>query len=133
MRAKLLLGVFLSAACGLASAQTITASLEGVVKDPTGAVIVGARTVITNVETNIVTELSTDGDGRFLALSLPPGQYKVAVESAGFKRAERSGILLQVDRAARLDIAMELGAATETVAVAGEAPLIDSTSSAMGQ
>jgi protocatechuate 3,4-dioxygenase beta subunit len=56
-------------------AQTITASLGGSVKDPTGAVITGAAVEVKNTETNVVTRVSTDAVGQFLAPSLPPGQY----------------------------------------------------------
>ncbi|MBI3683675.1 MAG: TonB-dependent receptor [Acidobacteria bacterium] len=107
--------------------------MEGLVKDPTGAVIIGARVLITNTETNVATELKTDGAGRFLAPSLPAGTYGVLVEAAGFKKSERSGVTLQVNQSARLEIGMELGAATEMVSVAAQAPLLDTSSPAMGQ
>ncbi len=113
--------------------QTITASLEGVVKDPTGATIAGAQVQMTNTATNIATRLTTDSMGRFLAPSLPPGPYAVTVEAPGFKKAERSRIVLEVNQAARLDFTMELGTATETVNVSGTAPLLESSSSTMGQ
>ncbi|MBI3209743.1 MAG: TonB-dependent receptor [Candidatus Solibacter usitatus] len=127
----ILLAVALAALC--ASAQTITASLEGIVKDPTGAVIAAARVQIVNADTQVATSWNSDGVGRFLAPSLPPGSYSVIIEAAGFKKMERSGILLQVNQAARMEITMELGAATETVSVRGEAPLLESSSAAMGQ
>ena len=95
MRARLLLTLLLLAVPIRTFSQTITASLEGVVTDPTGAVVTGAHVRIVNSETNVVAELVTDAAGRFLAPSLPPGLYDVTVEVAGFKKAERSGIRLQ--------------------------------------
>src|SRR4051812_3732912 len=77
-------------------AQVITASLEGIVTDGTGAVVPAAKVGVINTATNVTTSLVTDAAGRFLALSVPPGSYEVDVEAAGFKRARRSGIVLQV-------------------------------------
>jgi hypothetical protein len=116
-----------------ALSQTITASLGGAVKDPTGAVIAGAQIQVTNTATNVTARLSTDAMGEFLAPSLPPGQYTVIVSAAGFKKVDRSGIVLDVNQAARLELTMELGTATETVEVTGQAALLDAASSTMGQ
>lgn len=117
-----------------AFSQTITASLEGTISDPAGAAIPSAKVQIINRSTNIGTAVETAADGRFIAPSLRPGgPYSMIVEAAGFKRFERSGIELQVNQAARIDIAMEIGALTETVEVTGQAPLLESTSAAVGQ
>ncbi|MCL5744575.1 MAG: TonB-dependent receptor, partial [Acidobacteria bacterium] len=114
------------------TAQMITASLEGTVLDSTGAVIPSAKVRIANTATNAVTSLETDSTGRFLAPSLPPGPYQVTVDASGFKKLERSGIVLQVNQAARLELSMEVGTASETVEVNAEAPLLDSVSSSLG-
>ncbi|MBL8179914.1 MAG: carboxypeptidase regulatory-like domain-containing protein [Bryobacterales bacterium] len=123
----------LSILTSFSHAQTITASLEGIVSDPTAAVIVGAKVRVVSAATNAVTALETDTNGRFLAPSLPPGSYQVIVEASGFKKAERTGIALQVNQAARLEIQLELGAATETVSVNSTAPLLEASSAALGQ
>ena len=115
-----------------ASPQLTTASLEGMVRDPTGAVISGARVQVTNTATNAAIELTTDSGGRFLAPSLPPGPYEITVQAAGFKKLQRSGIVLDVNQALSLELALELGTATETVEVVAAAALLDSTTSEMG-
>ncbi|MBI4876319.1 MAG: carboxypeptidase regulatory-like domain-containing protein [Acidobacteria bacterium] len=115
------------------ASQTITASLEGVVRDPSGALVPGARVQVVNTATNITTRLETRPDGRFLAPSLPPGSYFVSIEASGFKKVERSGIVLQVNQVARIEIALEVGAVTDTVEITAQAPLLESTSSALGQ
>src|SRR5260370_33124518 len=89
--------------------QTITSSLEGNVKDPTGGAIPSATARILNVETNAVVELKTNAEGRFLAPTLQPGTYLVTVEAAGFKTAQQKDLTLQVAQAARIEIAMEIG------------------------
>ncbi len=123
----------LISSCFALYAQVITASLEGIVTDGTGAVVPAAKVGVINTATNVTTTLVTDAAGRFLALSVPPGSYEVDVEAAGFKRARRSGIVLQVNHAARVEIALELGTATETVNVSAEAALLEASSSAIGQ
>jgi hypothetical protein len=114
-------------------AQLTTASLEGIVRDPTGAVITGARVQVTNTATNVVTAAATDSTGRFLTPSLLPGTYQVVVQAAGFKKMERTGINLDVNQALSMELTMELGATTETIEVAAQATLLDTTTSEMGQ
>ena len=104
---RFLLPFLLSAMAVPVFCQTITASLQGVVKDPSGGVIIAATVTIVNTATNIATEVKTDSTGEYLAPSLPPGTYRIQAEAAGFKKVEQSGIILQVNQAARLDVAME--------------------------
>ena len=113
--------------------QTITASLEGEVKDATGAVVPGVRVQVRNTATGVVTHLETGPDGRFLAPSLQPGPYAVVVEATGFKRIDRTGIVLQVNQTARIELTMEVGAVTEVIEIKGQAPLLESSSAALGQ
>ncbi|MBI4909050.1 MAG: carboxypeptidase regulatory-like domain-containing protein [Acidobacteria bacterium] len=125
--------LFLAMAGASLTGQTITASLEGNIKDATGAVIPGARVAVVNAATGITARLETGADGRFVAPSLQPGPYSVIVEAAGFKKVDRSGIVLQVDQAARIEIVLEVGAVSETVEIKAEAPLLESSSAALGQ
>src|SRR2546429_50492 len=113
--------------------QTITASLEGDVKDSTGAVVPGVHVRVINTGTGVVTRVDTGPDGRFIAPSLQPGPYSVVIGASGFKKVERSGIVLQVNQAARIDLTLEVGSVTETVEITGQAPLLESASSALGQ
>ena len=119
------------AAAGLSS-QTITASLEGLVRDPSGAVVAGATASILNTGTNLAEKFITGQDGRFFAPLLQPGTYVVTVEAQGFKRVERTNLQLDVAQAARIEIELPLGAVTETVNVTAEAAMIDPTSSSVG-
>ncbi|HTM47356.1 MAG TPA: TonB-dependent receptor [Bryobacteraceae bacterium] len=114
-------------------AQTITASLEGEIKDATGAVVPGVHVRIVNADTGVVTRVESGSDGRFIAPSLQPGRYSIVIEASGFKKVDRSGIVLQVNQTARVDLTLEVGSVTETVEIRGEAPLLESSSSALGQ
>lgn len=118
----------------LGPAQTITASLEGLVSDGSQAVVPGAKVQIINRSTNATTTVDTGSDGRFVAPSLPPGgPYSLVIEAAGFKKYERSGIMLQVNQSARVEVALEVGSVSETVEVSAEAPLLESTTATLGQ
>lgn len=113
--------------------QTITATLEGEVKDATGAVVPGIHVRVINADTGVVTRVDSGPDGRFIAQSLQPGPYSVVIEAPGFKKVDRSGIVLQVAQAARIDLTLEVGSVTETVEINAQAPLLESSSSALGQ
>ena len=113
--------------------QSITASLEGVVRDPSDAAVPGAGVQVRNQATNVVTSLTTDSEGRFLAPSLSAGVYSIRVNATGFKVAERNDVELQVNQSARLELKLEVGASTETIEVTAQAPLLDSASSTVGQ
>jgi hypothetical protein len=75
----------------------------------------------------------TNVAGRFVAPSLAPGSYRLVVEAEGFKRVERGGIVLEIDQTAQIGVKLEVGDVTETVEVSAEAPLLESTTSSMGQ
>jgi hypothetical protein len=117
----------------LAYAQTFTASIVGTVRDATGAVVPDAAVVAINTGTNARAEARTDEQGNYTVLSLTPGPYVVEVEAAGFKKMVRSGIVLQVQQQARLDVGLELGAITESISVTAAASQLESTTSVIGK
>src|SRR5690242_2988982 len=102
--------------------------INGVVTDPTGAVVPNAKVILTNKDTNRVTNLTAGGDGNFLATNLEPGRYKMRVEAQGFAASEVPDINLLVGKTLKMDARLEVGATTETVQVSEGAPLIDTTS-----
>ena len=112
--------------------QQNVATLLGRVTDPSGAVITGTTIVVANVETGVEATSRTNEAGNYAVPSLPPGTYRVSVESSGFKRAE-SEIVLQIQQQRRLDISLELGQLTETVSVSAEAPLLVTDDTTLGQ
>ena len=89
-------------------AQTFTASLQGTVTDSTGAVVPNAHITLVNEATNIKHEKISDARGAYLFTLLPPGTYKMTVELAGFQTLARSGMTLQVQQEANVDVALNL-------------------------
>ncbi|MDQ3040924.1 MAG: carboxypeptidase regulatory-like domain-containing protein, partial [Acidobacteriota bacterium] len=114
-------------------AQTIDGSLTGIVADEQGAALAGATVTITSVERNTVAAtLQTNDDGAYTAISLIPGLYIIAVEKDGFSRSETRDVKIDIAQRARLDIALKIGAVSETVTVSagsGEVQLERETSS----
>src|SRR5260370_7476840 len=74
----------------------ITGAITGNVLDASAAVVVKANVVIRNSATGAERKIETDGNGRFLAEALPIGVYEVTVTPAGFKKAVRNGLQLEV-------------------------------------
>lgn len=113
-------------------AQVNTASLTGLITDPSGAVVAGATVTARNRATNVAYSSSTDGSGYYVFASLPVGAYDLSIESQGFKKAVREDVVLQVGQKARLDFSLEVGEVTQSVAVEGTAPLLTTQEASTG-
>jgi hypothetical protein len=97
-----------------------TASITGTVVDPTGAAIANAQVTVSNSGQGILRTGSANGSGDYLFASLPIGSYDITAAAPGFKKFEAKGVVLRVAEKARIDIAMQVGAATAEVVVQGE-------------
>src|SRR5262245_8181616 len=130
----LLIAALLAGQVGTTSAlaQTEQATITGTVTDKSGAVIPDAKVVVTNIRTQAVRETKTTGDGHYTAPYLPVGQYEVAVEKAGFRRAQVKEVTLRVGFIATVDVSLEPGAVTEAVEVTGGAAQLESQSGSLG-
>src|SRR5712691_7475513 len=101
-----LLALCISAA--IAAAQEITGSIVGTVTDSKGGVVPNAKVTITNTGQQVVVRtLTTDDHGQYVAPLLPVGRYSVTAEIAGFKKAARSGVELNVDDHLTLNFTLE--------------------------
>jgi hypothetical protein len=116
-----------------AYAQQGRGIILGTVSDSTNSVIAGAKVSVVDVDTNNTVVTETNKDGYYTTPPLVVGKYRVTVEHAGFKKAVRSGIVLQVDDKAELNIQMDLGSATESVIVTADAPMINTENGSLGQ
>jgi hypothetical protein len=109
----------------LAQAGGATAELRGRVTDPNGAVVAGATVTATDAVKGISRNAATDERGDYRILSLPPGTYDVKVEKSGFAGQIKTGLQVTVGQIADLDFALKVGAATETVTITSEAPVVE--------
>src|SRR5262250_934861 len=93
---------------------TSTGSLSGTVTDPTGAVVANASVTITNAATNQEFTAQTNDSGAFNVPSLTTGLYTAVITAPGFKKAEITGIKIDASKPSDINIALEIGAPTET-------------------
>ncbi len=99
----LLLNVVLSLVALPSAGQSVSSEIQGTVKDPSGAVIVGANVTATNLETDVVRSTVTDDSGSYHIDGLSAGSYQLRIEHAGFKVNKLTDITLLVNQAAVLD------------------------------
>ena len=112
-----------------ASAQTTYGSLEGFVRDTSGAVARGATVTLRHQETGIERIATSDTEGRYRFVNLPPGPYAITVTNDGFKTVVRTDVTVRAGEQTPLDITIEVGAMAETVTVRAAAPDIQTTTS----
>jgi hypothetical protein len=118
--------------CLAAVAQENTATITGQALDASGAVVPGAHVAARNVLTGLERQTLTNETGTYTIPLLPVGTYDIRAEKDGFKRSIRTGVVLQVDQRARIDVQLQVGAASESVQVTAEAPLTQTETSSVG-
>src|SRR5262245_3892948 len=117
-------------ACATASAQTPTFSIEGVVSDEQQAVLPGVSVTVINASTGLTRTVVTDTGGRYVIPSMPTeGRYRIQAELTGFANAVREGLVFNAGQHALLNFTLRLSAVQETITVAGDAPIVQTTSS----
>lgn len=99
-----------------------SASLNGLVLDPAAATVPSAAIRVVQTQTNVVRTTQSDSGGGYQVSNLPPGEYKIVVEKTGFDKLERSGIILSVDTATRVDLKLQTGGVRQALTVSEEAP-----------
>lgn len=111
-------------------AQVTTATLYGVVRDTSGAVLPGARVTATNQGTTFSRDVVADERGEFALPALPAGAYTVKIEMTGFKTYTNQGLQLGSGQNVRQTFTLEVGQLSENITVAETAPLVETASSA---
>src|SRR5215471_284188 len=111
----------------------ITGSISGVVTDPSGAVVSGAKVVATNTQTGISSSVTSDGKGFYVVAALPVGAYTLQITVAGFKTYQRTGIQIDANASVRADAILEVGAVSEKVQVSTEAVHVETQTTQMGE
>jgi hypothetical protein len=116
--------VLLFAGVPHASAQAVTGTLLGTITDSESLPVPGASVTITEVNTNIRSEATTNPDGNFVFSSIRSGVYRVEAELSGFRKAVREGVEVRVNTTIRVDLGLTVGTVAETVTVVGEPPML---------
>jgi hypothetical protein len=127
-KVALLIGVF----TGFALAQEFRATLQGTIADPTQAAVPNAAVTLKNQETGLQRDTTADGAGHYVFPFVAPGSYSMTVSAAGFKTTVRDGIRLSVNDNLKVDVAMPLGQASDTVQVTGDVATVQAESSSLG-
>ncbi|HUC53991.1 MAG TPA: TonB-dependent receptor [Candidatus Cybelea sp.] len=123
----------LSGVLGSSVLAQSTATLNGTVTDPTGAVVANAKVVATNQATGVETATETDTAGAYLLPSLPIGIYRLQVSAPGFQSSIISNLKLDVASAVTQNIQLKVGEATEKIEITADAALLETASNSMGQ
>jgi hypothetical protein len=118
----------LSASAAFSQAQSNAANLRGFVRDPQAAVVVGATVTARNMATDFSRSATTDDQGFYQMVQLPPGEYEVTAEAPNFSKAVLPNVVLTVGQNADLDIALQVGAVGASVTIEGATTEVVETS-----
>jgi hypothetical protein len=113
--------------------QTGSSTISGNIKDPTGAVIPGAKVKVVNEATGVAIDSVSNEEGLYRAASLLPGSYRIEVSLEGFDRLIRGPVVVEVGQVLALDLTLQVGQNNQTVTVSEAAPLVESQSSNVSQ
>jgi hypothetical protein len=116
----------LCAASSRSQEQITTGTVKGDITDPKGGGVAGVAVEIKNLDTNFTRTDSTNADGHFTFLNLPPGRYKLTIVKQGFATVEQQNINLTVGQAITLPITLKVSSVSETIVVT-DVPLIETT------
>jgi hypothetical protein len=114
----------------LAQVQITSGSIQGTVVDENGGAVVDASVEALNHDTNLLKNVITDSDGRFVFLSLPPGRYTIIVSKTGFATISQTGVTLTVGQSLVLPVTMRVSATQEKIEVSATVDAVDTVSTA---
>lgn len=119
------LALLLAAASVFAQSNASDAAMDGYIQDATGARIAGAQVAARNVLTNVELTATSSNEGYYRFPLLKVGDYELRVTATGFSEFKQSGIRLSVGKQARIDVALKLGATTDSVTVTADVAIVD--------
>lgn len=114
----------------LATAQEFRGQISGIVTDPSGAPVAGAKVTVLSPERRTTYEAQTNESGLYLTRFLPPGEYELTVEHDGFKKAIRQKLTVATSDRLNLDIRLEIGSIADSISVSSDAPLLETETAA---
>lgn len=113
--------------------QAYFGTVSGVLTDATGAVVQGAKVVLTDQQKGYTFNTTSDNDGRYLFRSIPPGVYAVSAEGKGFQKAQSANFRVDINENATANVALKVAGATQTVMVEAQAQAIQTEDAETGQ
>lgn len=119
--------------CTSAWGQSMYGALSGTVKDPSGAVIQGTAVTATNLATAAVAQGTTDANGAYRIVDLPPANYRVSFRHSGFSTSTVPSVTLLVSQSLELDAKLEVSTAAETITVTGSQTELDTSDATVGE
>src|ERR1035437_1147841 len=128
----LIVAVMLGMATISGNAQSITGTILGTIADQSGAVLPNTTVQLINQGTNTKVQTESNDSGYYQFVAVPPATYKIVVQKEGFKQLSRAGIVLQTEARIQVDLALQIGASTETVEVSASSPLIEADAVSLG-
>ena len=135
MRTREFLIVVLAAvllSTGIGVAQEAGASVTGKITDPSGAAVVNATVTLRDVDRGDVFRTQSNEEGVYNLPRVPIGQYELRVEASGFQTAVRPAFALQLNQAAKVDIALAIGQVSQQMEVTDAAPLLQTETTQVG-
>jgi hypothetical protein len=117
---------------GPAHSQEVTAAINGVVTDPSGAAMVGAKVTAKDLDRGTTYPTTSDSLGRYNIPRVAPGNYEVRAEGAGFQASVQSPVVLVLNQVAKIDFQMVVGNVNQTVEVTSAAPILQTQTTQLG-
>jgi Carboxypeptidase regulatory-like domain len=115
-----------------AVAQVSTATVNGAIRDPKGAVVPGATIILSAVDTSVQRTSVSNGSGEYVFLNITPGSYTLSASAQGFNPQKVAEFVLAVSQIATFDFALSVGTQTQVVTVEGTAAQLDVSSASLG-
>jgi Carboxypeptidase regulatory-like domain len=112
---------------------TATSQISGLVQDPSGSAVSGARVSVTNTDTGVNRTVNSGPDGTYIIADLPSGSYQLQAVKQGFSTYVQSGIVLQVNVNPQINLPLQTGSVTEKVLVVADAAMVETQSTGVGQ
>jgi Carboxypeptidase regulatory-like domain len=127
------IALIVSGLCAWQAVAQTSAGLNGVILDSSGATVPQTNVLVTNLDNGTKRETVSNESGLYQFPLLQPGRYSIVVRKTGFKQSTRDGVQLELNQVAKIDFTLEPGAVSETIEVAASAPLLESSTSSVGQ
>lgn len=118
---------------GLSWAQKDTGSIVGLVRDSSGAVVVGAKVTVTDADRGTSMQTTTNEGGEYIASPLRVGRYNVTIEKSGFKKELVGPVTVDVQSRPAVNVTLQVGQVAETVVVTSQGPQLETETSELGE